>query len=64
MPKYYVVTFTATGHGSAQIEADSQEEAEEKARSFDTVLGTDELIEWEFDQVRSVEFDYEDEDDE
>lgn len=59
MTKYYVVEFTATGHGSAMIEATSQEEAEEKARSRDTVLGSDELHEWEIDRIMGVTFDYE-----
>lgn len=59
MPKFYAVTFSVTGHGSATVEADSQEEADEKAKDYDIVLGSELLHEWEVDEINGVEFDYE-----
>lgn len=51
----FMVYFTLTGHGHGVIEADSLEEAEEKAKDFDVIPGTDECLEWSFDEITGIE---------
>ena len=55
MKKEYTVSYSVTGHCSAVVEATSKEEAEDKARNYDVVDGSDELIEWSFDEFLGVE---------
>lgn len=47
----FIVYFTTTGRGSAEIEADSLEEAESIANAYEFDGGQDE---WEYDEIRTV----------
>lgn len=53
--KEYVVTMTITGRATCIVKAESKQDALDKANSFQFEDGTDELIEWEFDEAKSAE---------
>jgi len=50
----FEVTYLITGRASAIVEADSKEEAKEKAEALEIVDFSDELIEWEFGDIEGI----------
>lgn len=53
--KTYIVTMKITGRATCLVTASSEQEALDKANKFDIEDGSDELIEWEFDDAVSAE---------
>lgn len=53
--KEYVVTMSITGRCTVLVRADSEQDALARANEFDIEEGTDELVEWEFDEALSAE---------
>jgi len=52
--KKYEVLYTITGRVAATIEAKDLKAAKEKAKWFDLVENSDEIIEWSFEEVEQV----------
>ena len=52
--KGYEVVMTVTGRASAIVKAKSKLEAKIKARKMEFEEGSDDLIEWEWDDIESI----------
>lgn len=53
----FIVTYEISGRATAQVEANSKEEARKKAGALEIIEKSDDLIEWSFEDVKTIEED-------
>ena len=53
--KVWNVYYLISGRATAQVAAHTEEEAIEKANKYEFIDGTEELEEWEYDEIQGVE---------